>query len=63
MHSWIIRNRLRLGIVYGIRPDKIGQIEAAEVQAMSERAAALAPGKVLKTNDDVLLGPWGRRRA
>jgi hypothetical protein len=51
MHSWIFRNRARLAIVYGLLPDQ---------SAPDKR---IAPGKVIKISDDVLLGPWGKRTA
>ena len=63
MHSWIFRNRARLGIVYGISPVEATENAEANAPAKRSQAPALAPGKVLKTSDGVLLGPWGRRRA
>ena len=63
MHSWIFRNRARLGIVYGISPVEATEKAEANGPAKASQAPALAPGKVLKTSDGVLLGPWGRRRA
>jgi hypothetical protein len=51
MHSWIFKNRARLAVIYGLKTK-----DGAD-------SAVVRPGNVLKTNDDVLLGPWGRRTA
>ena len=51
MLSWIFRNRARLGVIYGQAPSTVD----------AERP--VSPGGVLRTEDGVLLGPWGRRSA
>jgi hypothetical protein len=49
MNSWIFKNRARLAVVYGLLTDQ------------SSRAKGVAPGKVIMTQGDALLGPWGKR--